>query len=117
MWEKNRTGNPDYEWTPKMEEMIKDNRFGTYARNANDFKISFIASNHTTGGNSGSPVLNAYGHFIGINYDRCWESTMSDLYYSIDLCRNIALTASFMLWYIDIYAGAGYLLKEMKIIR
>lgn len=117
MWEKNRTGNPDYEWTPKMEEMVKNNRFGSYAKNATDFKISFIASNHTTGGNSGSPVLNAYGHFIGINYDRCWESTMSDLYYSTDLCRNIALTAGFMLWYMDMYAGAGYLLKEMKIIR
>ncbi|MCX8081058.1 MAG: S46 family peptidase [Bacteroidia bacterium] len=117
MWEKNKTGNPDYEWTPKMEEMIKNNRFGSYANNASEFRISFIATNHTTGGNSGSPVLNAKGELIGINYDRCWESTMSDLYYNIDLCRNIALDMKFMLWFVDMYAGAGHLLKEMKILK
>jgi len=117
MMEKYKTGNPDYELTPKMEEMIKKNQFGKYAKSADEFRISFIASNHTTGGNSGSPVLNAYGHLIGINYDRCWESTMSDLYYSRLLCRNIALDMKFMLWYIDMYAGASYLLKEMKIIQ
>jgi hypothetical protein len=80
-------------------------------------RVAFVASNHTTGGNSGSPVLNAEGHLIGINFDRCWEGTMSDIVYSKDLCRNISCDMHYLLFVIDKVAGAGYLLEEMKIIR
>jgi hypothetical protein len=76
-----------------------------------------FASNHTTGGNSGSPVLNAKGQLIGTNFDRNWEGTMSDVMYNVSFCRNITLDVRFTLWVIDRYAGAGYLLKEMKIVN
>jgi hypothetical protein len=77
--------------------------------------VCFTASNHTTGGNSGSPVLDADGKLIGINFDRCWEGTMSDLMYDPDHCRNIILDIRYALFIIDKFAGAGYLLNEMEI--
>ena len=58
---------------------MKKNDFGRYANKKGELPIAFIATNHTTGGNSGSPVINAYGQLIGINYDRVWEGTMSDI--------------------------------------
>ena len=60
--------------------------------------VAFIATNHTTGGNSGSPVLNADGHLIGLNFDRCWEGTMSDIQYDKELCRNITLDIRYCLF-------------------
>ncbi len=79
--------------------------------------VAFIADNHTTGGNSGSPVLNARGELIGTNFDRIWEGTMSDLYFDPRLSRNISLDVRYTLFVIDKFGGAGWLLKEMKIAR
>jgi hypothetical protein len=102
---------------PKLKELILKRDFGPYAYKDGSMRVAFVASNHTTGGNSGSPVLNAEGHLIGINFDRCWEGTMSDIVYSKDLCRNISCDMHYLLFVIDKVAGAGYLLEEMKIIR
>jgi hypothetical protein len=102
---------------PKLKELILKRDFGPYAYKDGSMRVTFVASNHTTGGNSGSPVLNAEGHLIGINFDRCWEGTMSDIVYSKDLCRNISCDMHYLLFVIDKVAGAGYLLEEMKIIR
>ncbi len=63
--------------------------------------LAFIASNHTTGGNSGSPVLNAEGHLIGINFDRSWEGVMSDLQYAPEICRNISVDIRYVLFIMD----------------
>jgi len=79
--------------------------------------VCFTASNHTTGGNSGSPVIDANGYLIGVNFDRNWEGTMSDIEFDPDKCRNISLDVRYMLFIIDKFAGAGYLLNEMKIVR
>jgi len=79
--------------------------------------VCFIASNHTSGGNSGSPVLNSKGELTGLNFDRCWEGTMSDIIYDPDRCRNIVLDIRYALFIIDKFAGAGYLLNEMNIIN
>ena len=117
MVEKNRTGNPDYDVMPRLVELYNKKDFGPYADKNGKLRVSFIASNHTTGGNSGSPVLNAKGELIGTNYDRNWEGTMSDVMYDVSMCRNIVLDVRFTLWVIDKYAGAGYLLNEMKLIR
>lgn len=117
MVEKNATGNPDYEYMPRLKELYDAKDYGMYADKNGKLRVSFIASNHTTGGNSGSPVLNAKGELIGTNYDRNWEGTMSDVMYDVSRCRNISLDIRFTLWIVDKYAGAGYLLDEMKIIK
>ena len=86
--EKYATGDKDYHLPNRLVELIENKDFGEYADNG-ILPVCFIASNHTTGGNSGSPVLDSKGAFIGINFDRSWEGTMSDLNYDISLCRNI----------------------------
>ena len=72
---------------------------------------------HTTGGNSGSPILNADGRLLGLNFDRCWEGTMSDLIYDPDICRNISVDIRYVLFIIDKFAGAGHLINEMTIVE
>ena len=77
--------------------------------------VAFIATNHTTGGNSGSPVMDAEGKLIGVNFDRVWEGTMSDIAFDPELCRNIALDIRYALFVIDRLAGASHLIDEMVI--
>ena len=79
--------------------------------------VCFIASNHTSGGNSGSPVINGNGELIGVNFDRNWEGTMSDIMYNPDQCRNISVDIRYVLFIVDKFAGAGYLIDEMDIVR
>ena len=75
--------------------------------------VCFLATNHTTGGNSGSPVLNAKGQLIGINFDRVWEGTLSDLAFDPEVCRNISLDIRYLLFIVEQIGHAGYLLEEM----
>ena len=76
--------------------------------------MAFIASNHTTGGNSGSPVINANGHLIGTNFDRVWEGTMSDIVFDPEICRNISLDIRYLLFNIEYIGHAAYLFDEMR---
>jgi hypothetical protein len=115
--EKYKSGKDDYFVMPRLLELYEKKDFGTYADKNGKMRVAFIGSNHTTGGNSGSPVLNANGELIGTNFDRDWEGTMSDIMYNPAICRNITLDVRYTLWIIDKYAGAGYLLKEMKIVK
>jgi hypothetical protein len=87
------------------------------AKQEKTLPVAFLADNHTTGGNSGSPVLNARGQLIGTNFDRIWEGTMSDLYFDPALSRNISVDIRYTLWVIEKFGGAGWLLKEMKLAR
>jgi hypothetical protein len=113
--DKNSSGLEDYQVQPRLKELYEKKDFGQYADKQGKLRTAFIASNHTTGGNSGSPVLNGKGELVGTNFDRNWEGTMSDIMYNVNFCRNITLDIRFTLWIVDKYAGAGYLLKEMKI--
>ena len=106
----------DYDVPDKLKELYRDKDFGRYAVNG-DVPVCFTASNHTTGGNSGSPVINANGELIGVNFDRCWEGTMSDIMYDPQVSRNIAIDIRYALFLIDKFAGAGYLLEEMEIVE
>jgi hypothetical protein len=107
----------DYVVEPKLKELYNLRDYGRYADADQSMHVGFIASNHTTGGNSGSPVLNAEGQLIGINFDRCWEGTMSDLMYDPDQCRNISLDIRYCLFIIDKMAGAKRLTDEMTIVE
>ncbi len=106
----------DYDVPARLKELYLSQDYGDYGQNG-EMPVCFVASNHTTGGNSGSPVLNAEGHLVGINFDRCWEGTMSDIMYDPDQCRNIALDMRYALFIIDKFAGAGYLLEEMELVK
>jgi len=106
----------DYNVPEKFRELYGQKNFGQYAVNGT-VPVCFVASNHTTGGNSGSPVINANGELIGVNFDRCWEGTMSDIMFDPDRCRNIVLDIRYALFIIDKLAGAGYLLDEMQLSR
>lgn len=107
----------DYVVVPKLKELYLKKDYGQYKNAKGELPVAFIASNHTTGGNSGSPVLNANGELIGINFDRCWEGTMSDIAYDVTQCRNISIDIRYLLFIVDKLAGAENLIKEMTIIK
>jgi len=106
----------DYDVPEKLKQLYRNRDYGKYTRNG-EVPVCFIANNHTAGGNSGSPVINADGHLIGINFDRAWEGVASDMAFNPGQSRNISLDIRFVLFIIDKYADAGYLLKEMTIVE
>ncbi len=114
--EKEDTTIYDYIVPDQLKELWLNKNYGLYAQN-DTMHVCFIANNQTTGGNSGSPVINANGELIGLNFDRTWESTMSDLHYDPQRCRNIVLDIRYMLFIMDKYAEDERLIKEMKIVK
>lgn len=107
----------DYVVEPKLKQLYEKKDYGIYANEKGELPVAFIASNHTTGGNSGSPVLDKDGNLIGINFDRNWEGTMSDIMYDPSQCRNISLDIRYCLFIIDKFAGASHLIGEMDLIK
>ena len=107
----------DYKVEKKLKQLYSEKDYGRYANEKGEMPVAFIASNHTTGGNSGSPVLDANGDLIGINFDRNWEGTMSDIMYDPSQCRNISLDIRYCLFIIDKFAGAKHLIDEMTIVK
>jgi hypothetical protein len=113
---KYNTGNPDFELLPRMLELHQAKNYGPYAQN-DELWVCFTGSNHTTGGNSGSPVIDANGHLMGLNFDRTWESTMSDYMFDPNRCRNVVVDIRYVLWVMDIYSGAKHLVDEMELVK
>lgn len=114
--QKYKPGDYEFDVPEKLRQLYADKDYGRYGTGGK-MPVCFIASNHTTGGNSGSPALNADGHLVGINFDRVWEGTMSDINYDASICRNIMVDIRYVLFIMDKYAGAGHLVKEMKIVQ
>ena len=106
----------DYDVPDKLKELYRSKNYGRYAQSG-EIPVCFIADNHTTGGNSGSPVINAYGHLIGVNFDRAWEGVASDMAFNPEQSRNISIDIRYALFIIDKFAGAGYLLNTMSIFE
>ncbi|UMB61874.1 S46 family peptidase [Lutibacter sp. A80] len=108
----------DYEFDvpQKLQDLYDAKDFGIYAENGK-MPVNFIGTNHTTGGNSGSPAIDANGNLIGLNFDRVWEGTMSDYNYDADICRNIMVDIRYVLFIVDKYAGAKNLIEEMTLVH
>jgi hypothetical protein len=115
--EKYKPGDYEFDVHPKLIQLYNAKDYGPYADQNGKMPVCFIASNHTTGGNSGSPAIDAHGNLIGINFDRVWEGTMSDLYYDRSICRNIMVDMRYILFVIDKFACAGHLINEMKLVH
>jgi hypothetical protein len=113
--EKYIPGDYEYDVSKKLIDLYNTKDYGIYGVNGK-MPLDFIATNHTTGGNSGSPALDAKGNLIGLNFDRVWEGTMSDIYYSPEICRNIMVDMRYVLFIIDKFANAANIIKELKII-
>ncbi len=107
----------DYDVPQKLKELYAQKDYGKYANEKGEMPVCFVATNHTTGGNSGSPVLNSNGELIGLNFDRAWEGVMSDLMYDPAICRNVTLDIRYVLFLIDKFADSGYLIEEMELVK
>lgn len=109
-------GDYEFDVPEKLRTLYNNKDYGQYGKNGK-MPVCFIAMNHTTGGNSGCPALDAYGNLIGLNFDRVWEGTMSDINYDPSICRNIMVDIRYVLFIVDKYAGADRLIKEMKLVH
>ena len=105
----------DYNIHQRLRDIYAAKDYGRWEVNGS-VPVCFLATNHTTGGNSGSPVINADGRLIGINFDRVWEGTMSDIAYDPSICRNISLDIRYALFIIDKLAGAQNILNELVLV-
>ena len=114
--EKYVPGDYEFDVPQKLIDLYNKKDFGQYGENGK-MPVCFIGTNHTTGGNSGSPAIDAKGNLIGLNFDRVWEGTMSDIYYDPSICRNIMVDMRYILFIIDKYAGCTRLIDEMKIVN
>jgi len=111
MLAKHQTDTSVYKLLPSFYQFLSDHV------ETENVPICFVASNHTSGGNSGSPVLNKKGQLIGLNFDRNWEGTMSDIDYDVSRCRNISVDVRFIVFTLKEYAGLQYLIDEMDLVE
>lgn len=115
--EKYIPGDYEFDVPKKLVNIYNTKDYGIYKDKTGDVPVNFTATNHTTGGNSGSPALDANGNLIGLNFDRQWEGTMSDINFDPRFSRNIMVDTKYILFIVDKYADAKWLLKEMKIVK
>lgn len=115
--EKYVPGDYEFDVPKKLIDLYNKKDFGIYADKTGDVPVAFTATNHTTGGNSGSPALDAYGNLVGLNFDRQWEGTMSDINYDPKFSRNIMVDTKYILFIIDKFADSKWLIDEMKVVK
>ena len=114
--EKYVPGDTEFDVPQRLIDLQRAKDYGAYGANGT-LPVCFTSSLHTTGGNSGSPVLNGRGELIGLNFDRSWESTMSDIQFDPDKCRNICVDVRYVLFIVDKFAGAKHLVDEMTLVK
>ncbi len=115
--EKYKPADYEFDVPQKLINLYKKKDFGNYADTNGKVPVCFLGTNHTTGGNSGSPTIDAHGNLIGLNFDRVWEGTMSDMNYNPKICRNIMVDIRYILFIVDKFAGATRLINEMKLVH
>ena len=114
--EKYIPGDYEFDVPKKLLDLYYSKDYGVYGQNGK-MPVCFIGTNHTTGGNSGSPAIDAKGNLIGLNFDRVWEGTMSDIHYDPTICRNVMVDARYILFIIDKFAEAKNIIDELKLVR
>lgn len=115
--EKEDPENWEFVVPEKLKELYRTKDFVRYQTAGGQMPVAFSATTHSTGGNSGSPVLNGNGELVGINFDRNWEGVGGDIQYLPDYQRSIIVDIRYVLFIMDKYAGAGYLLNEMELVE
>ena len=113
--EKENPQNPTEFTVPaRLKELYAAKNFGRYANERGELPVAFLADCDITGGNSGSPVLNAKGTLLGLAFDGNWEAMSGDVAFEPELQRTIAVDVRYVLFVIDKFAGAGWLLDELQ---
>ncbi len=115
--EKYIPGDYEFDVPQKLIDLYDAKDYGQYADANGKVPVCFLGTNHTTGGNSGSPAIDAHGNLVGLNFDRVWEGTMSDMNYDPEICRNIMVDLRYVLFIVDKYAGASHLIDEMTLVH
>lgn len=115
--EKEDPNNPEFVVPEKLKELWKAKDYGDWADANGNLVVGFISDNDITGGNSGSPVINAQGHLIGTAFDGNWEAMSGDIAFEHNLQRTISVDIRYVLFIVDKYAGAKHLIEEMKLVR
>ena len=115
--EKHVPGDYEFDVPQQLIDLYEAKDYGQYADASGKLPVCFLGTNHTTGGNSGSPAIDAEGNLVGLNFDRVWEGTMSDIYYDPIICRNIMVDLRYVLFLVDKYGGATHLIDEMTLVH
>ncbi len=115
--QKEDPNNDEFIVPARLKELYEAKDYGAYADENGDLVVCFISNNDITGGNSGSPVINAYGELIGTAFDGNWEAMSGDIFFEEELQRTISVDIRYTLFIIDKYAGAGHLIEEMTLVR
>ena len=115
--DKYKPGDYEFDLPQRLIDLNNKKEFGRYGSPKGYMPVCFLTTNDITGGNSGSPVMNGNGELIGLAFDGNWEAMSGDIAYETELQRTIAVDIRYVLWIMDVYAGAGHLVDEMTIVK
>jgi hypothetical protein len=115
--DKYKPGDYEFDLPQRLIDLNSKKEFGRYGSPKGYMPVCFLTTNDITGGNSGSPVMNGSGELIGLAFDGNWEAMSGDIAYETELQRTIAVDIRYVLWIMDIYAGAGHLVDEMTVVK